>query len=235
MTYVCCANGKHILGPDLNPPISDANLRLIKLKHVSNNSSLLNSALALAATCTTPSRAMGGMGMHTAMGGTVSLFGKVYCSLRDPNAGPGGFDAFRVPDRFLFSCDETDFGKDYAEQLILFRDHLFAHHSAVNELQPVPVEELEAPRLDLTGLVRVSARSACQRAPRPRAAWSWPLSPAACPGPAATRWCTLICTAARGEPPTPIPSRSATPCLSSCSSRCCSRRAWRILQLQGHG
>ena len=45
-----------------------------------------------------------------------------------------------MPDRFLFSCAETDFGKDYAEQLILFRDHLFAHHSAVNEVQPVPVE-----------------------------------------------------------------------------------------------
>ena len=65
-----------------------------------------------------------------------------------------------MPDRFLFSCAETDFGKDYAEQLILFRDHLFAHHSAVRELQPVPAEELEGPRLDLTGLVRVSARSA---------------------------------------------------------------------------
>ena len=74
---MCCANGKHILGPDLNPPISDAYLRLIKLKHVSYNSSLLNSALALAAMCTTPSRAMGGLAHTHCNGGTVSLFGKV--------------------------------------------------------------------------------------------------------------------------------------------------------------
>ena len=143
---------------------------------------------------------MGGMGMHTAMGGTVSLFGKVYCSLRDPNAGPSGFDAFRVPDRFLFSCAETDFGKDYAEQLILFRDHLFAHHSAVRELQPVPAEELEGPGLDLTGLVRVSARSA------PTGGMELATVSSGVPGPSSnTVEYFDLRRHALGEPPTPIP------------------------------
>ena len=197
---VCCAKGKHILGPDLNPPISDAYLRLITLKHVSYNSSLLNSALALAATCTSPSRAVGGMGMHTAMGGTVSLLGKVYVNLHDPSAGPSGFDAFRVPDRFLFSCAETDYGKDYAEQLILFRDHLFAHHSAVRELKPLPVEDLEGPRLDLTSLLRVSARSA------PTGRMELATVSSGVPGPSSNTVVYFdLSRHARGLPPTPIP------------------------------
>ena len=38
----CCNRGKHILGPDLNPPISDAYLALIRQRFMSQNSRYLN-------------------------------------------------------------------------------------------------------------------------------------------------------------------------------------------------
>ena len=50
----CCNRGKHILGPNLNPPISDAYLALIRQRFMSQNSRYLNTQFAFAASATTP-------------------------------------------------------------------------------------------------------------------------------------------------------------------------------------
>ena len=80
----CCNRGKHILGPDLNPLISDAYLapscacnlctrpevRLCRQGHK----------------VISPSRAQGGLGFHE-LGDFLNLHGKAYCTFPDPTVG----------------------------------------------------------------------------------------------------------------------------------------------------
>jgi hypothetical protein len=75
---LCCSGGTHILGPAFNPPIDDEYWEFLKLPHVSADSRLLNSALAMGSQGVFPSRAMGGLGFHEQRYGHVSLMGKTY-------------------------------------------------------------------------------------------------------------------------------------------------------------
>jgi hypothetical protein len=59
----CCNRGKHILGPDLNPPFSDAYLALIRQRFMSQNSRYLNTQFAFAASATTPHARAGRPGL----------------------------------------------------------------------------------------------------------------------------------------------------------------------------
>jgi hypothetical protein len=62
---ICCGMGKHILGPEFNPPI-DAEYRvLLDMDHISRDSRLLNAHLAMATQSVTPSRKDGGLTWST--------------------------------------------------------------------------------------------------------------------------------------------------------------------------
>ena len=153
---VCCNRGKHILGSDLNP-LSDAYLALMRLRFMSQNSRYLNTQFAFAASATSPTRAQGGLGFHE-VGGFLNLHGKPYVSFHDPNAGCSGVDVYAVPATFLFDGAAQDLGEGYAEQVIELRKYLFAHHPFARRLQHVI--EIDAPRIDLSSMLRISARSA---------------------------------------------------------------------------
>jgi len=87
---VCCSGGKHILGPRYNPPMEVEYHDLIRQPHMSTDSRLLNSALAMATQCVFPNRSLGGLGFHEQKYGHVSLMGKVYCVM----LGLNGNNAF---------------------------------------------------------------------------------------------------------------------------------------------
>ena len=62
--WACCGDGKRVLGHRYNPPLDEGYKALLKGPHVSYNSRLLNSALALGSQGTLPSREQGGLGMY---------------------------------------------------------------------------------------------------------------------------------------------------------------------------
>jgi hypothetical protein len=74
---VCCGDGKRVLGHRYNPPLDEGYKALLKEPHVSYNSRLLNSALALGSQGTLPSREQGGLGMYQGLA-FLHLMGKVY-------------------------------------------------------------------------------------------------------------------------------------------------------------
>jgi hypothetical protein len=86
---ICCGLGKHIFGPEFNPPI-DAEYRvLLDMDHISRVSRLLNAHLAMATQSVTPSRKDGGLTWHEQGGYShLALFGKTYCVMH----GMGGND-----------------------------------------------------------------------------------------------------------------------------------------------
>ena len=61
---LCCSGGKHILGPEYNPPIAPEYLLLLQEPHMSAMSRYLNGALQLGTLSVTPSKSMGGIGFH---------------------------------------------------------------------------------------------------------------------------------------------------------------------------
>jgi hypothetical protein len=97
----CCRGGKHILGPEFNPPINDEYLSIIRDPSFSANSRTYNQQLAFASVLTTPTKAQGGLGFSTDRGGFLHLYGKVYACFFDPHDGPSGIDSYRVPDDFI--------------------------------------------------------------------------------------------------------------------------------------
>ena len=62
----------------LHPPLDAEYQALLLEPHISHNSRLLNSALALGSQGTFPSREQGGLGMHEQYAAFLSLFGKSY-------------------------------------------------------------------------------------------------------------------------------------------------------------
>ena len=75
--WACCGDGKRVLGHRYNPPLDEGYKALLKGPHVSYNSRLLNSALALGSQGTLPSREQGGLGMYQGLA-FLHLMGKVY-------------------------------------------------------------------------------------------------------------------------------------------------------------
>ena len=69
---LCCSNGKHVLGPDLNPPIDEVCGRIATSPGIAKNSRYLNQRLAFGSVHTRPSRAEGGIGF-TGQGETAVL------------------------------------------------------------------------------------------------------------------------------------------------------------------
>jgi hypothetical protein len=66
---VCCSAGKHILGPEYNPPFDDGYWEILKLEHISKDSRHLNAALAMGTQGVFPPKAMGGLAWHEQQGG----------------------------------------------------------------------------------------------------------------------------------------------------------------------
>ena len=79
---VCCSKGTHILGPAFNPPIDPEYMDFLMQPHVSQDSRLLNSALAMGSQGVFPNKAMGGVGFVQHSYGHVFLMGKVYLVMR---------------------------------------------------------------------------------------------------------------------------------------------------------
>ena len=153
----CCAGGKHVLGPDFNPPIDADYLRIMQQPHFSHDSRLINAALALGSQCTAPSRAMGGLGFHEQHYAHLSLLGTTYLVLRNPHAGNNAFDNFLLPWELLLETATHDLGKDYAARLLGARDYLHVHHPMAMRLRPVA--DVPAERIDFSSVIRLEANS----------------------------------------------------------------------------
>ena len=131
----------------LHPPLDAEYQALLLEPHISHNSRLLNSALALGSQGTFPSREQGGLGMHEQYAAFLSLFGKSYLAMRSPHDGCSPFDNHLLPSQVLFDGAAEDYGEDYAGQLLRFRNYLHLHHPLSRRLRRVidmPEERISA-------------------------------------------------------------------------------------------
>ena len=76
----CCGGGRRVLDEGYNPPLRPEYKVLLQSPHVSFNSRILNSALALGSQGTFPSREHGGLGMYDEGLAFLHLMGKA-CAL----------------------------------------------------------------------------------------------------------------------------------------------------------
>ena len=120
--WACCGDGKRVLENRYNPPLDEGYKALLKWPHVSYNSRLLNSALALGSQGTFPSREQGGLGMYKQGLPFLHLMGKSYLVFRSPSEGCNPFDCYLLPRQVLFDGASGDYG----EQLAAFRDFSFS-------------------------------------------------------------------------------------------------------------
>lgn len=155
---ICCRAGDHVLGPNYNPPIDAEYLDILRAEGFSANSRDLNGNLTFAAPTTSPSREDGGVGYVTHHGGILHLYGKSYTRVFNANAGPSGFDAFRVPENAIFDGAERDVGRDFANQLIGVRRYLQRQHPLARRL--VPIVDAPGDHIDFTEFLKIDARSA---------------------------------------------------------------------------
>ena len=155
--WACCGDGKRVLGHRYNPPLDEGYKALLKGPHVSYNSRLLNSALALGSQGTLPSREQGGLGMYEQGLAFLHLMGKVYLVLRSPSDGCNPFDSYLLPRQVLFDGASGDYGEDFAAQLVAFCDYLFEHHPFARRLRLA--KDMPGERIDLNKVVRLEAHS----------------------------------------------------------------------------
>jgi hypothetical protein len=80
---VCCSAGKHILGPEYNPPIAKDYLSFLQLDHIASDSRFLNDAVAMGSQGVFPTKALGGLGLVHNHYGHLFLMGKPYLVLRN--------------------------------------------------------------------------------------------------------------------------------------------------------
>jgi hypothetical protein len=123
---VCCSGGKYILGPLFNPDIDAAYLAFLQQPHVSSDSRLLNSALAMGTQGVFPTKAMGGAGFVSHHYGHVFLMGKTYLVMHRVSSN-NAFDNFLMPDNLLLDAASEDLGRDYGARLLLARSYLAEH------------------------------------------------------------------------------------------------------------
>jgi hypothetical protein len=153
---MCCSGGKHILGPVFNPPIDDVYWEFLKLPHVSADSRLLNSALAMGSQGVFPSRAMGGLGFHEQRYGHVSLMGKTYCVMFGLGAN-NAFDSYLLPNELLVDGAANDLGADYAQRLLRARTYFAEHHPLARHL--CAIADVPGAKIDLNPYMRIEAQS----------------------------------------------------------------------------
>ena len=145
---ICCGMGKHILGPEFNPPI-DAEYRvLLDMDHISRDSRLLNSHLAMATQSVTPSRKDGGLTWHEQGGYShLALFGKTYCVMHGMG-GNNALDTFLLPEDLLLDGAQADMGPDYAQRLLRVRKYIADKHPLARHLCSIgelPGEQIDRP------------------------------------------------------------------------------------------
>jgi hypothetical protein len=104
----CCGGGKRVLGESYNPPLRPEYQALLLSPHVSFNSRILNSSLALGSQGTFPSREHGGLGMYDEGLAFLHLMGKSYLVLRSPGEGCNPFDSHMLPKEVLFDGAARD-------------------------------------------------------------------------------------------------------------------------------
>lgn len=153
---VCCSKGTHILGPAFNPPIDPDYMDFLMLPHVSQDSRLLNSALAMGSQGVFPNKAMGGVGFVQHSYGHVFLMGKVYLVMR-PLRENNAFDTYLLPDHLLVDGATKDLGSDYGERLLRARTYLAAHHPLASRLKAIA--EVPGAQIDLDPIMRIEAHS----------------------------------------------------------------------------
>ena len=153
----CCGGGKRVLGNSFNPPLRPQYRALLQSPHVSFNSRILNSALALGSQGTFPSREHGGLGMYDEGLAFLHLMGKAYLVLRTPQEGCNPFDSHMLPKEVLFDGAAKDFGEDYAGQLVAFRDFLQDFHPLAKRLSLA--RDMPGERIDLNNVVRLEAHA----------------------------------------------------------------------------
>ncbi len=98
----CCGGGRRVLEECYNPPLRAEYKALLQGPHVSYNSRILNSALALGSQGTFPSREHGGLGMYEEGLAFLHLMGKAYLVLRTPQEGCNPFVSHMLPKEVLF-------------------------------------------------------------------------------------------------------------------------------------
>jgi hypothetical protein len=155
---VCCSAGKHILGPEYNPPIDDGYWEILKLEHISKDSRHLNAALAMGTQGVFPPKAMGGLAWHEQGNkwAHLALFGTAYLRML-PLSSNNAFDSHMLPDNLLVDGAAMDLGRDYAERLLRTRTYLRDNHplaSCLHAIADVPGE-----RVDLNPFMRIEAQS----------------------------------------------------------------------------
>ena len=153
---LCCSGGKHILGPQYNPPIDAEYLALLQKPHMSKDSRLINGALQLGTLSVSPSRAMGGMGFHEQHCAFLALYGRTYLALYDPSKN-NAFDNHLLPFDLLLDGATADLGRDYAERLLCTRKYLALHHPLSRHL--ATIADLPGDRVDLNPYMRLEAHS----------------------------------------------------------------------------
>ena len=129
----------------------------MKEPHVSHNSRLLNTALAMGSQGVFPSKQLGGLGMHEQYAAFLHLFGKAYLVLRSPTEGCNPFDNHLLPQQVLYDGAAKDYGEDYAAQLVRFRSYLQQHHPLSKRL--LLAAEMPGERIDLSNVIRMEAHA----------------------------------------------------------------------------
>ena len=104
----CCGGGRRVLDERYNPPLRPEYRALLQSPHVSFNSRILNSTLALGSQGTFPSREHGGLGMFDEGLAFLHLMGKAYLVLRTPQEGCNPCDTHMHPKEVLFDRAARD-------------------------------------------------------------------------------------------------------------------------------
>ena len=155
---VCCSAGKHILGPDYNPPIDDGYWEILKLEHISKDSRHLNAALAMGTQGVFPPKAMGGLAWHEQGNkwAHLALFGTAYLRML-PLGSNNAFDSHMLPDNLLVDGAAMDLGRDYAVRLLRTRPDLRENHPLASCLYAIA--DVPGERVDLNSFMRLEAQS----------------------------------------------------------------------------
>jgi hypothetical protein len=151
---VCCSSGKHILGPNFNPPIDQAYRTILQMEHMAADSRFLNDAVAMGSQGVFPTKALGGLGFVHNHYGFVFLMGRAYCVMR-PLSGNNAFDNHLLPDNLLVDGATNDLGKDYAERLLRVRTYLAQRHPLAQRLKAIA--DVPGERFDLNPYLRIES------------------------------------------------------------------------------
>ena len=154
---ICCGMGKHILGPEFNPPIDPEYRELLDMDYISRDSRLLNAHLAMATQSVTPSRKDGGLTWHEQGGYShLALFGKTYCVMHGMG-GNNALDSFLLPEDLLLDGAQADMGPDYAQRLLRVRKYIADKHPLARHL--CSIGDLPGEEIDLNPFIRLEAHS----------------------------------------------------------------------------